>query len=145
MGVLALSTVALREVTFFGVVSDAATRRPIGSVRIAINDTVIAITESDGGFAVARRVAEGANRLAVQRFGYETLFQPFDIEPTSTEISLMITLEPDVPRLRDIVVEAEEPLVNRKLDGFYERRQRESGQFLGGLIGLLSHQASDGD
>ncbi len=130
MGVLALVRVVVREVTVFGTVSDATNNRPIESVRIAINDTVIAITELDGGFAVQRRIAQGFNRLTVQRFGYETLFQDIEIEPTSTEISLMVTLERQVPRLRDIVVETEEPVLNKNLEGFYKRRDSEPGRFL---------------
>lgn len=131
MGVLALARVVVREVTVFGTVSDATNNRPIESVRIAINDTVIAITELDGGFAVQRRIAQGFNRLTVQRFGYETLFRDIEIEPTSTEISLMVTLERQVTRLRNIVVETEEPALNKKLEGFYERRAQGVGQFLG--------------
>ncbi len=130
MGVLALARVVVREVTIFGTVSDASSRRPIESVRVAINDTVVAITELDGGFAIKRRVAEGLNRLTVQRIGYETLFQNFDVEPTSTEMSLMITLQPRAARLTTIVVETDAPVLNKKLEGFYQRRQSERGQFL---------------
>lgn len=130
IGVLAFARIVVREVTIFGTVSDASSRRPIESVRIAINDTVIAVTELDGGFAIKRRVAEGFNRLTVQRFGYETLFQDFDVEPASTEISLMITLRPRAARLTDIVVETDAPVLNKKLEGFYQRRQNERGQFL---------------
>ena len=131
MGVLALARVVVREITIFGTVSDASSRRPIESVRVAINDTVVSITELDGGFAIKRRVAEGFNRLTVQRIGYETLFQNFDVEPTSTEMSLMITLQPQAARLVDIIVETDRPTFNKKLEGFYARRQHERGQFLG--------------
>ena len=131
MGVLALARVLVKEVTIFGTVSDGTNNRPIESVRIAINDTVIAITELDGGFAVQRELAQGSNRLTVQRFGYETLFRDIEVEPTSTEISLMVTLQRQITRLSDIVVEADEPALNRRLEGFYERRTQGVGQFLG--------------
>jgi hypothetical protein len=131
MGVLALARVVVREVTIWGTVSDASSSRPIESVRVAINDTVVAITELDGGFAIKRRVAEGLNRLTVQRIGYETLFQDFDVEPNSVEISLMVTLQPQAARLVDIIVETDRPTFNKKLEGFYQRRQHERGQFLG--------------
>jgi hypothetical protein len=130
MGVLALARIRLRDVTVFGNVSDASTRGPIEGVRISINETLIAVTDPVGDFSVQRRIADGVNRLTVQRIGYETLVQDFRIEPLATEITLMIDLPPQAERLTDIVVESYRPVMNRKLGGFYQRLRQNIGQFL---------------
>ena len=130
MGVLALARIQIRDVTVFGNVSDASTRGPVEGVRISINDTLIAATDGFGDFSVQRRIADGVNRLTVQRIGYETLVQQFRIEPLATEITLMIDLPPQAERLTDIVVESYRPTLNRKLGGFYERLRQNIGQFL---------------
>jgi hypothetical protein len=99
-------------------------------VRIAINDTLIAVTDSVGDFSVQHRIADGVNRLTVQRIGYETLVQDIRIEPLATEIALMIDWPPPAERLTDIVVESRPRGWNRKLEGFYERMSQDFGQFL---------------
>ncbi len=130
MGVLALAKIQTRDVTVFGNVSDASTKGPIEGVQIAINDTLIAVTDPVGDFSVQRRIADGVNRLTVQRIGYKTLVQEFRIEPLATEITLMIDLPPEAERLTDIVVESHPPALNRKLEGFYKRLRQDIGQFL---------------
>lgn len=130
MGVLALAKIRTRDITVFGNVSDASTRGSIEGVRIAINDTLIAVTDAVGDFSVQRRIADGVNRLTVQRIGYETLVQQFRIEPLATEITLMIDLPPQAERLTDIVVESRTPALNSKLEGFYRRLRQGIGQFL---------------
>jgi hypothetical protein len=111
-------------------VSDALTRGPVEGVRISINDTLIAVTDEAGDFSVQQRIADGVERLTVQRIGYEILVQQFRIEPLATEMNLMIDLTPQAERLTDIVVESDFPAWNRKLEGFYERVQQNIGQFL---------------
>lgn len=130
MGVLALAKIQTRDITVFGNVSDASTRGPIEGVRIAINDTLIAVTDPVGDFSVQHRIADGVNRLTVQRIGYETLVQEFRIEPLATEITLIIDLPPQAERLTDIVVKSHTPALNRKLEGFYRRLRQGIGQFL---------------
>ena len=130
MGVLALARIQTRDVAVFGNVSDASTRGPIEGVRISINDTLIATTDPVGDFSVQRRIADGVNRLTVQRIGYETLVQEFRIEPLAAEVTLMIDMPPQAERLADIVVESYRPTLNRKLDGFYQRLSQNNGQYL---------------
>jgi hypothetical protein len=114
-----------------GVVTEAGTGQPVRDAIVQVLGAgSTAKTDSAGAFAFSGIVA-GDHRLAVRRVGYAASDFAFAI-PAGRPVHLppgQLELEPIPTALDPIVVEAD-LYENRKLAGFFQRRERGMGDFI---------------
>ena len=105
----------------------AADEAPLVQARISVIGTVlVAMTSSDGRFAVAR-VPPGLQVLDVRMLGYRTILLPVEVAAGET-LHVEVRLETQPVPLHAVEVRAERA-VAAQLRGFYERRKRGGGVF----------------
>jgi hypothetical protein len=122
----ALSTAPLvGQATVTGVVVEAATRRPLGDVRILL-DTTQQLTSADGRFRFAAVIA-GNRALHVSHIGYERRLDTLIVR-NGDHIEIQIPIAIEAIALAPLTIEVRS---RRLIDvGFYERSARGHGIYV---------------
>lgn len=116
--------------TLMGVVNSAETGRPVRDARVRVAGLPgVQLTGGKGNFRF-EGLPEGSLRLTADYLGYRSDTVVVNLAPGSTTfVTLLLQTDPvPLPELR---VEVERIVRNPRLAGFYERRQRGLGHYIG--------------
>jgi hypothetical protein len=115
-----------------GVVTDRGAGVPIDSTSVVLNGRDTTVTRGDGTFDLLDvGWVHGTNRVEFHRPGYESIAWEFWLEEDDTGVSLSVRMDPSAVELEEVEVGGERLAVPAKLVGFYQRRERGRGHFMG--------------
>lgn len=120
------------ESRIVGRVLDADDDRPVAGVTVRLVDLGRVTTSDDRGRFSFDSVPSGDHRVRVRHLGYESRRRVVSVAPhRSTGVTIHVTRKPVEATDLTVTVQTEPRLPDLADEGFYRRRERDSGHFFG--------------
>ena len=132
IGVISLEAGPDPTTTLTGRVLEGGSGKPIDRAVVLLNGNAVAVSEDDGRFRVSGvPIVWGSNQVLVGGLSYADEITELWIADPNETFELSVTLRPLPIELAGIVVEGDRTLLsfNRRMQPFYERRERGFGRF----------------